>query len=378
MLRTKTILGETYVELTPGQPNSPPLKDDAVLPRGQVVPAVQLDQIFSALDAPTRHAFQVWQDELAQALKGNGQNLSNVLGNLPTFAANASDILTVLDVQQAAVQSLLRNGDTVFAALNRDPAALQRLITTGETTFAATAAQSAALSATFRRFPEFLHQSKLTLAQLQTFAANTNPLITELEPVATNLGPTIRDVRILSPSLKRLFVNLGPLVTAARTGLPAIRDVLNGATPLLSALGPFLEQLNPVLNWLALHQPLLSDFISQGAGALNATTTSFGGGSTGHYLRQYSPIGPETLGIAQNRDANNRGNSYPPPVWINTPDDLKYGNFPSWDCKNTGAPGDGSTAGNGSTLQPCWVAPPLPGAQPGKIPQLVAANYPSR
>ena len=39
--------------------------------------------IFNALDPKTRRAFQVWQQELAKAVKGNDQNLNDVLGNLP-------------------------------------------------------------------------------------------------------------------------------------------------------------------------------------------------------------------------------------------------------------------------------------------------------
>src|SRR5207302_1789612 len=60
ILRTKTILGETYVELTPGTPNSPSLPDGGTLNPGKVVAAVQIDQVFNALDAPTRRAFQEW------------------------------------------------------------------------------------------------------------------------------------------------------------------------------------------------------------------------------------------------------------------------------------------------------------------------------
>jgi ABC-type transporter Mla subunit MlaD len=41
ILRTKTLLGETYIELTPGSPRSPPLPDGGRLPNGQVIPAVQ-------------------------------------------------------------------------------------------------------------------------------------------------------------------------------------------------------------------------------------------------------------------------------------------------------------------------------------------------
>ncbi len=103
ILRTKTILGETYVQLTPGHRNGHYLRDGAMLPDPQVVPAVQLDQIFNTFDPKTRAAFETWQRQLSTAIQGNDQNLSDVLGNLPAFSYNASAILTVLDVQHAAV-----------------------------------------------------------------------------------------------------------------------------------------------------------------------------------------------------------------------------------------------------------------------------------
>jgi hypothetical protein len=217
------------------------------------------------------------------------------------------------------------------------------------------------------------------MQRLQSFSTDTDPLVKELEPVAQDLGPTLNSVKQLSPDLRKFFVNLGPLITAAKTGLPAYRDVLNGATPLLSALGPFLEQLNPILGWLSQHQQLISDFISNGAAGIAATTTSFGGDGVGHYLRQFSPVGPETLSLAPTRDPNNRGDTYPGPVWLANAQNLIKGNFPSWDCNNTGAGGNGSTPGNAAAMVPsCWVAPPLPGAQPGKIPAITQAQYSSK
>ena len=104
--------------------------------------------------------------------------------------------------------------------------------------------------------------------------------------------------------------------------------MLNGATPLLASLGPFLEQLNPILTWLSLHQQLIADFISNGAAGLAAKTTSFSGDGTGHYLRQFQPVGAETLSFAANRDASNRGNTYPPPLWLADPKDFSAGGKP--------------------------------------------------
>jgi virulence factor Mce-like protein len=379
ILRTKTILGETYVELTPGTRNGHYLRDGATLPTGQVRSAVQLDQIFSAFDAKTRQAFTQWQEEVAQAVRGNDQNLNDVLGNLPAFAGNASDILAVLDLQHQAVVNLVRNGGTTFAAISRDPAALRSLITTGETTFATTAAVNRALAETFHQFPQFLRESRTTLAQLQSFSLNTNPLVQQLLPAARDLGPTLASVHRLAPDLRRFFVKLGPLVTVSQTGLPAVRDVLRGATPLLSALAPFLEQFNPIVGWLSEHQSLLSDFISAGAAGLAGTEVPGGGGGTGHYLRQFGPTGAETLSLNPTRDSNNRGDTYPPPVWLNTPQDFARGNFPAWDCKNAG--GAKPATGTGPLAnQACWVAPPLPGqaASSSTIPTLPPSRYSSR
>jgi phospholipid/cholesterol/gamma-HCH transport system substrate-binding protein len=381
ILRTKTILGETYVDISPGSRSAAPIPDNGLLPRGQVVSAVQLDQIYNEFDQPTRQAFRQWQQELAQALHGNGQNLNNVLGNLAPFAEDATAILQVLDVEHNAVVGLFRNGSTVFAALNRDPAALQNLITSGETTFHTTAVNQDALARTFHTFPEFLNQTKATMAQLQSFSVNTDPLVRQLVPVANRLGPTLQSLRLLSPDLRSLFTNLGPLITVSRTGLPSVSRVLIGAKPLLGSFGPFLEQLNPIINWLSLHQQLLSDFISAGAAGLAAKTTAFGGGSNGHYLRQFSPVGAETLGIFTNRDPANRGDTYPNPVWLADPKNLPLGDFGAWDCNNTGAPGNGTTTANTTPLighPSCWVAPTLPGAQPGQIPHIVPAQYSSK
>jgi virulence factor Mce-like protein len=385
ILRTKTILGETYVELSPGQPNAPPLPDGAMLPRSHVQQAVQFDDVFNALDPTTRRAFQIWQQQLAQAVQGNDQNLNDVFGNLPTFAADASDILKVLDVQHASVVRLLQNGGTVFSAIARDPATLRNLVSTGETTFNTTAANNTALAAAFRTFPEFLTQTRLTMARLKTFSQIADPVVRELVPVAQQLSPTLNSVKQLSPPLENLFVNLRPLISASRTGLPAIAHVLSGARPLLGALAPFLEQLNPVLTWLSTHQQLISDFISTGGSALASSPEQPGGfgGGTGHALPQLAIFGPETVSLWANRSPGNRGNTYRPPIWASDPTALSpnvdAAAPPEWDCANAG--------GNSPPLNlpllghmSCRTAPNLGaliGQPNNKFPHVLAAKYPS-
>jgi virulence factor Mce-like protein len=371
LLRTKTLLGETYVQLTPGSPRSPPIPDGGTLLSSQVQPAVQLDQIFNTFDPTTRQAFRTWQQELAKAVNGNDTNLNYVLGNLPTFAVNLTQLLQVLDVEHNAVVSLVRNGGTTFNALNADPAALQNLITAGDTTFSTAARNQASLAAIFHVFPTFLTEQRLTMSALQTFSQNADPVIRELIPVAQQLGPTLNAVRQLSPYLRTLFVKLGPLVTVSNKGLPATERLLKGLNPngLLDQLGPFLEQLNPIFDWLGLHQQLTSDF-------------TFGGNGTGHYLRQFGPTGPETLSLAPKRDQNNRGNNYPSPLWLPSGNTSvgPNGNLPAWDCKNSSTGGNTSGTPSGPNAeQPCWVQPVLPGSpQQYKVAPISPAKYSSK
>src|SRR2546426_2736116 len=70
ILRQKTLLGETYVELTPGHRKLGTLKDGATLRRRQVEPTVELDEILRIFDPNTKKAFRQWVAESAKTIGG--------------------------------------------------------------------------------------------------------------------------------------------------------------------------------------------------------------------------------------------------------------------------------------------------------------------
>jgi virulence factor Mce-like protein len=373
ILRQKTLLGETYVELTSGR-GSRMLPEGGRLADAQVADTVQLDEIFDSLDPVTREAFRTWQQELAKGISGppaRGQDFNDAIGTLPGFAADGADVLGVLHSQEAALQRLVKNTGVTFAALTENEQQLQSLITSSKRVFDTTAARNDALAESISIFPTFLDESKATLARLQTFSTDTRPLVQDLRPVARELRPTLADVRALAPDLERFFRDLDPLIDASKEGLPAAREVLDGAQPLLDQIHPFLGQLNPMLQFLELSQYQVSDFISFGAGALADTTASPGGG-TGHYLRQFGPTGAESAAIYPERIKSNRGNTYVNPGGLFGP---KGGDFmisASSDCANAG----GEKRPSGDELG-CHEAPPLHfgGRLQGKFPHVEAIDY---
>ncbi|MEA2273136.1 MAG: phospholipid/cholesterol/gamma-HCH transport system substrate-binding protein [Solirubrobacteraceae bacterium] len=369
ILRQKTLLGETYIELTPGTNAAPDIPENGFIANAQVKPAVELDEILTALDPTTRQAFRHWQQDMGRAVTGRGRDLNDAIGNLPSFAADGSDLLKVLDSQSGAVSALVRNTGVVFGALSQSESQLHNLVVSAGDVFSATASQADALAETFKIFPTFLDESKKTFARLQTFSRKTNPLITELRPSGRLLKPTLQDVRALSPDLRRFFVNFDPLIKVSKQGLPALRDVLIGAKPLLGELSPFLEQLNPILRWLEYYQQQTSDFITNGAGALEDTVATLTDNEVGHYLRQGGPLGVEAAAMYPQRLPTNRGNAYLPPTgaW-STQKVADYLIFPNFDCDNAGgehvSPGKDTGDNNPLSGPGCWLMPNA-GGYPG-------------
>ena len=116
ILRQKTLLGETYVELSPGSAETEPLPEDGTLAAAQVSDAVQLDEIFRTFDDRTRAAFQAWMEGQAAALRGRGDDLSVAIASLEPFADELERSLRLLDSESAAVSRFTRDGGQVFAA----------------------------------------------------------------------------------------------------------------------------------------------------------------------------------------------------------------------------------------------------------------------
>ncbi len=310
ILRQKTLLGETYIELSPGSPSAPKLADGATLPRGQIAPTVQLDQILSTFDPATRQAFKTWMQQQGMALTGRGQDLNAALAQLYPFATNVDSVLAVLNRDSAAASTLLSDGGQVLAAVTRSPTALQQLVDNANTTFSATAAQAVALAHTIKAFPPFLTATKTTIDRVTRFAITTKPLVDKLRPAAVKLTPALQSVAVLAPELNTLLVNLGPLTSASKAGVPGVQQFLNESVPLLTRLTPYLGGVIPVVDYINDYRREVAAFFANGTAATQATVPAAVGNKLLHYVRVSSPLNPETLTDYSNRLESNRGNPY--------------------------------------------------------------------
>jgi phospholipid/cholesterol/gamma-HCH transport system substrate-binding protein len=391
ILRQKTLLGETFVELTPGDKASGGLPEDGTLgcpaeetrtaqadpggpvPRqtpnerceaAQVDETAELDEIFRLFDPETKEAFRIWVREGARTIAGDGkdpsqdrsQDLSDALGNLAPFAEDGERLLRILDEQGTAVRQLIKNTGVVFGALNEREGALRELIVNADRVFDATQSRDEALAETFAIFPTFLDESRLTFERLQRFAINTDPLVTDLKPVADDLGPTVRDLARLSPDLEQFLRDLRPLIAQS----PKLRDAerfLRGAEPVFNALNRWLPEFNPILSFFNYQQAVVAGFITNGAGALAAFVPPRESEGPLNYLRQYGVINSRSLSLNRDRPTYERGNAYPAPNAYKRA--KAFGAIESADCSRTVTGGEVLNPSEDSNqAKPCFIAPP--------------------
>ena len=311
-LRAKTLLGETYIELTPGTADGPQLAEGATLPAAQVAPTIQLDEILRTFDPKTRAALRTWLRDSAIAIHGRGPTLSNSFALLePTFSG-FDKIFRTLGTQETAVRQLFANGATTFDALSRRRGELRSLISSSNAVVQTTARRDQDLIAAFRAFPTFLNESRLTLARLRSFSLNADPLVEQLVPVARQLSPTLVDLGRLAPELRGFFNGFAPVIDRAPQAFPAVRRLFrDDFPPLLRSVDPFLRQLNPILDAIGSYKHEVSALVANAAATTNGV--SLVKGEKVHYLRTLSLLNPESVATYPKRLRINRNIAYSKP-----------------------------------------------------------------
>ena len=350
IVRSKTLLGETYIELTPGSPDGPKLEEGDVIPRSQVERPQGVDEVLGSFDRPTRNALKRFLQDVSKALDDRGPDLNAALGHLGPAAEDLDALVTLLDDQRPAVQGLIRDTGEALRAIGERGADVRELIRAGDAVLSETAARDSQVTGVVRELPGFLRELRATLGELEGTAIDAAPTLRTLRPVARHLRPGLQHGSALALELERLFKGLGPVITASRTGLPALSHILKGARPLVQVLYPAGRELVPVVELLeAYRRDGVADIAHLGA-ALQATTTR-ADGSKLHYLRTLIPVNNEMIFGQSNRLASNRHNAYLAPGALDN-----FGRFEASDCRNTSNAQTIPVLGEGAP--PCLEARP--------------------
>jgi phospholipid/cholesterol/gamma-HCH transport system substrate-binding protein len=375
ILREKTLLGEGYVELSAAQRRPPWLADGATLPSSHVGQTQALDQVLAAFDKPTQQAFENFLTGSATATAGQGQNLSNAIGNLDPTVTELTAMVGVLNQERSSVRGVIANGATVLGTLGARSTQLRSLIDAGNQVLSATAARNGALSATVDALPPFLSQLRTTLKGLGVTLTYAKPSLKALAPVAPLLTPALRGlIRLSGPAV--VVLHAAPsLIAASERALPAIQRFSTAFKPAVDALLPAARELAPMITFVAQYRTELVTSMANLAASLEAQAPAATPSGEASYIRAISMISNESVYGQSIREPTNRHNTYFSPGELAA---VAKGGLLSSDCSNIG---NVAQVPFGGRNVPCRVQPGFNwghGVLSGYFPHVTRAPLPNK
>ncbi|MDX8153660.1 MlaD family protein [Patulibacter brassicae] len=347
-LRTKTLVGETFVQLSFGSRRGPAIPEGGTIASSRIQPPVDIDRLFDVFDPTTRRALKRVLPAVASATRDRGAALNKAFGNLQPTVESTDGLLRILDRQRRAVRTGFRDAGLTFQSIGRQAGAVQVLAREGSALFSSLRASSDGLQETIRALPPFLDDTRSALRVARTFAGDAGPTIAALRPVTPLVRPALRDLNALAPDLASTLQKVDPVLDRVPSGTRALRSVLDAAGPFVNAAEPVTANLLPTARYLQMYKNDLAVTLGATAASTQAKIVDLNGVPR-HYLRLITPLNGELLEGAPKRLPTNRHNAYPKPGTLN---DL--GSLKSFDCAQTSNPGGVLSAlVDGNQAPPC-------------------------
>jgi len=245
-IRLQGLIGERFVECEPGSAGSPSLakiedgdgKGERLLPVANTSSPVDLDLLNNIMRLPYRQRFAILLNELGTGLAGRGDELNEVIHRANPALRETDKVLAILAGQNRALARLAENSDRALAPLSRERERLAHFIVAANQTGEATAERRGDIALGIHRLPDFLHELRLLMVDLEGFADQGTPLLSDLGDAAPDLGRLIRAQGTLADAARDAFPSLGD---ALERGRPALIH----ARPLIQDLGRLGKQLAP-------------------------------------------------------------------------------------------------------------------------------------
>jgi phospholipid/cholesterol/gamma-HCH transport system substrate-binding protein len=326
----RTLFGEAYIDLNPGERHTGPVSDGSVLPASAVVPVVNIDQALEVLDRPARKRLTSLAHTGAQvnADPAAARLFNGTLGGIGATLSQLRRLSALLGDQQGNITQVVSNGRVVLDVLASHEHSIATLVSGSRAALEGLTRNEAALRAGLSEVPPLLRSVRATLAQSKPLIRDATPVVEKLSNAAPLLTATLKNLPSVARSASALIAALPGFRAAAVPVLKRLSRVSRSAGPAVSALQPALQDLIPVISYLAPYERELVAFIANtGAAAhrYNRDGTVENHLTGAEMLRDHHVYGtlPVQLArfqvvlqpatIADVRDPTVSNNPYPPP-----------------------------------------------------------------
>ena len=253
-----------YVDLRLGPATAQSIPDNGVISTNNTTSAVDLDQLFNTLNAPTLKGLQDVIQGSASQYAGRGKLAQAGWAYLNPAIASSATLFAEIDRDTGNFTNFVVQSGKLVTTLSKRSSALGGLVSNLATTTEALASQRTALAQSIQRLPGFMRLASRTFANLDNaldvltplvnatkpVAPKLEQLLTQLEPLAKDAVPTVHDLaQVISrpgPNNDAIdLTNLGePLAAATVRNVKANGKTREGAFPqTVTALNDFTPEL---------------------------------------------------------------------------------------------------------------------------------------
>jgi phospholipid/cholesterol/gamma-HCH transport system substrate-binding protein len=252
-IRTKTLVGENYVDLDPGTPKAGKLGENGTIPLKQAGEAVQLDEILSGVDKKTRAAVQRNLDALGGGLGDRGQQLSRLFAASPATLKSVAQLSDLLKDQRPQLAAMIDQSGKVLQAFANRTADVRNLSVQAQQTAAAAASRDAQIGATLAQLPDTLRQLRETSELLGRVSRRSTPVTADLRVAMAALPAVTKRLQASTTAGRELFDVLPSVSKRADPMLAKLKDFSGETKQLVPAMDGLLRETNPALRYLKPH-----------------------------------------------------------------------------------------------------------------------------
>jgi phospholipid/cholesterol/gamma-HCH transport system substrate-binding protein len=199
-IRLQGLIGERFVECEPGSAGAEQLatieegdgEGERLLPVENNSSPVDLDLVNNIMRLPYRERFAILLSELGAGLAGRGEELNEVIHRANPALRETDEVLAILARQNRTLSRLAESSDRALGPLARERERFANWIVQANRTGEATAERRVDISRGIDRLPPFLRELRLLMADLEGFADEGTPLLSDLRAVGPDLARLIR------------------------------------------------------------------------------------------------------------------------------------------------------------------------------------------
>jgi phospholipid/cholesterol/gamma-HCH transport system substrate-binding protein len=277
ILRAKTLIEETYLEVTDG--TGAKIPDGGRLPASAEQLSVKFDDLLDTLPLDTRQQLASLVRKLGVATDGESEHLADTLAALGRLGREGHDALDVLASQSDSLAALVREGTDLLALLDEGQGQIARMASAAERLSRATASRDDKLAETVRLLPGLLDKVQAASPPVRQLAGALTPLADPLLRAAPDLNAALGVLPGATAELRALLPELSKNLDLLPDTLTRTPAVAADASALIPVLRVGLGDLNPMLAYLA---PYAKDVAAFAANASQVVTAS--GLNAGRFL----------------------------------------------------------------------------------------------